>query len=105
MLLKKACKIVGKEMSIIRILKKLKEIDKLKAINFANTKGTAVPSSIITISMNLNSDQESLRGNGVITSINRVGKNAGKIPNEILFPEKLAGTSLTIGDSLTLMFF
>ncbi|RTK92160.1 MAG: flagellar hook-basal body complex protein [Rickettsiales bacterium] len=76
-------------------------IDKLEAINFANPKGTPVPSSIISISMNLNSDQEALRGNGVTTSINRIGKNAGKTSNEILFPEKVGGTSLTIGDSFT----
>ncbi len=76
-------------------------VDKLKAVNFANTKGTPVPSSIISIAMNLNSEQESLRGNGINTSLNRTGKNAGKAVDDILFPEKLPESSLVLGDSFS----
>ena len=76
-------------------------LESLKPVNFANTKGEPRATSVLSISMNLNSDQEALRGGGVDMLLNRKGKNNAKAIDGILFPEKLGNTSLTIGDSFT----
>ena len=70
----------------------------LEAVNFANTKGSPVATTVVSIAMNLNSDQEALRGNGVDAIMNRTGLNTGNKIDNILFPEKLGGSSLSLGD-------
>ena len=73
-------------------------LESLEAVNFANTKGSPVATTVVSIAMNLNSDQEALRGNGVDAIMNRTGLNTGNKIDNILFPEKLGGSSLSLGD-------
>ena len=73
-------------------------LESLEAVNFANTKGSPVATTVVSIAMNLNSDQETLRGNGVDAIMNRTGLNTGNKIDNILFPEKLGGSSLSLGD-------
>lgn len=76
-------------------------LDSLEAVNFANTKGAPVATTVISIAMNLNSDQEILRGAGVDAIVNSAGLNKDKKIDGILFPEKLGRSSLSIGDQFT----
>lgn len=76
-------------------------LSSLEAVNFANTKGLPVATSVISIAMNLNADQEALRGAGVDTVLNRTGLNTGKKNDGILFPEKINNASLKLGDQYT----
>jgi len=73
-------------------------LESLEAVNFANTKGSPVATTVVSIAMNLNSDQEALRGGGPDAILNRTGLNSGKKTDDILFPEKLGGSSLSLGD-------
>ena len=76
----------------------------LEAVNFANIKGSPNQSSTISISMNLDSRIDPLRGAGIQTTMSRGGLNAttGKLnPKDILLPEQLSSGSLTLGDSFT----
>jgi flagellar hook protein FlgE len=73
----------------------------LEAVNFASTKGSPIATSVISVSMNLNSDQEALRGAGINAILNGAGKNANKGINDIIFPESVNGTSLALGDQFT----
>ncbi len=77
-------------------------LSSLEAVNFANTKGLPVATSVISIAMNLNADQDALRGAGVDTVLNRTGLNTGKKNDGILFPEKINNASLKLGDQYTL---
>ncbi len=77
-------------------------LESLESVNFANTKGAPVATTVVSIAMNLNADQEALRGNGVDAVLNRTGKNTGKKIDNILFPEKLGGSSLSLGDEFVL---
>lgn len=76
-------------------------LSSLEAVNFANTKGLPVATSVISVAMNLNADQEALRGAGVDTVLNRTGLNNGRKNDGILFPEKLNNASLKLGDQYT----
>jgi flagellar hook-basal body protein len=69
----------------------------LEAVNFANTKVSPVATSVISIAMNLNADQEALRGAGVDATLNTHGLNKATQTDSILLPEPERG--LTIGDS------
>lgn len=79
-------------------------LESLEAVNFANTKGSPVATSVVSIAMNLNERQEALRGNGPDAILNRTGRNSANKIDSILFPEKLGGnrpeggSSLSIGD-------
>lgn len=77
-------------------------LESLESVNFANTKGAPVATTVVSIAMNLNADQEALRGNGIDAVLNRTGKNTGKKIDNILFPEKLGGSSLALGDEFVL---
>lgn len=77
-------------------------LSSLEAVNFANTKGLPVATSVVSIAMNLNADQDALRGAGVDTVLNRTGLNTGKKNDGILFPEKINNASLKLGDQYTL---
>ncbi len=77
-------------------------LSSLEAINFANTKGLPVATSVVSIAMNLNADQDALRGAGVDTVFNRILLNGGKKNDGILFPEKSNNASLKLGDQYTL---
>ncbi len=74
-------------------------LSSMEAINFANTKGLPVQTSVISIAMNLNADQVALRGNGVDAVMNRTGLNSGTSTNDILFPEMLNNSGLKLGDT------
>ena len=73
-------------------------LESLESVNFANAKGDPVATTIVSIAMNLNSDQEALRGNGVDAILNRTNLNATNNIDNILFPEKLGASSLSLGD-------
>ena len=73
-------------------------LESLEAVNFANTKGSPVATTVVSIAMNLNEAQEALRGNGVDAIMNRTGINSANKTGDILFPEKFAGSSLSLGD-------
>ncbi len=73
-------------------------LESLEAVNFANTKGSPVATTVVSIAMNLNADQEALRGGGPDAILNRSGLNTGKKIDDILFPEKLGSSSLSLGD-------
>lgn len=74
-------------------------LSSMEAINFANTKGLPVQTSVISIAMNLNADQVALRGNGVDAVMNRTGLNSGTATNDILFPEMRTNSGLKLGDT------
>lgn len=76
-------------------------LSSLEAVNFANTKGLPVATSVISIAMNLNADQDALRGAGVDTVLNRTGLNTGKTKEDLLFPDKVGNKNLKIGDTFT----
>ncbi len=69
----------------------------LEAVNFANTKSSPVATSVISIAMNLNADQEALRGAGIDATLNTHGLNKATETDSILLPEPEKG--LTLGDS------
>ena len=72
-------------------------LSSLEAVNFANTKGAPVATSVISIAMNLNADQQALRGPGVDAVLNTGGLNKATQTDSILLPEQ----GLNIGDSFT----
>jgi flagellar hook-basal body protein len=74
-------------------------LSSMEAVNFANTKGLPVQTSVISIAMNLNADQAALRGSGVDAVMNRTGLNSGTSVTDILFPEMLGNSGLKIGDT------
>ena len=79
-------------------------LSSLEAVNFANTKGLPVKTSVISIAMNLNSDQKALRGpgpeNGFV--MQRSGNNKATKPEDILLPDQIGTKALRLGDSFTL---
>ena len=74
-------------------------LSSMEAVNFANTKGLPVQTTVISIAMNLNADQDALRGSGVNAVMNRTGLNAGTGVSDILFPEMLSNSGLKLGDT------
>ena len=72
-------------------------LSSLEAVNFANTKGAPVATSVISISMNLNAGQDALRGGGIDAVLNTGGLNKATQTDSILLPEQ----GLNIGDSFT----
>jgi flagellar hook-basal body protein len=74
-------------------------LSSMEAVNFANTKGLPVQTTIISIAMNLNADQDALRGSGVDAVMNRTGLNSGTEVNDLLFPEMLGKSGLKLGDT------
>lgn len=79
-------------------------LDSLEAVNFADTQGLPVKTSVISIAMNLNSEQTALRGpgpeNGFV--MQRTGDNKTTKPGDILVPDQIGTQSLRLGDSFIL---
>lgn len=75
-------------------------LSSLEAVNFANTKGVPVKTSVISIAMNLNANQKILRGSGV-EGVMKPGLNSATNPEDILFPDRLNGSSINLGDTFT----
>jgi flagellar hook-basal body protein len=76
-------------------------MESIEPVNFANIKGDPTATTVVSIAMNLNSDQQALRGSGVDAVINRSGRNAGKEINDIIYPERIGNSNLALGDSFT----
>lgn len=79
-------------------------LSSLEAVNFANIKGTPIPTTVVSIAMNLSASKAPLRGAGVVAQMQRSSLNAstGKIDSkDIIFPEQLGAAGLSIGDSFT----
>lgn len=78
-------------------------LSSLEAVNFANTKGLPVKTSVISIAMNLNADQKALRGpgpeNGFV--MQRSGNNKGTKAEDILLPDQIGRRALRLGDAFT----
>ncbi len=78
-------------------------LSSLEAVNFANTKGLPVKTSVISIAMNLNSDQKALRGpgpeNGFV--MQRSGNNKATKAADILLPDQIGTRALRFGDAFT----
>ena len=78
-------------------------LSSLEAVNFANTKGLPVKTSVISIAMNLNADQKALRGpgpeNGFV--MQRSGTNKTTKAEEILLPDRVGTRALRLGDEFT----
>lgn len=78
-------------------------LSSLEAVNFANTKGLPVKTSVISIAMNLNSDQTALRGpgpeNGFV--MQRSGNNKATKAADILLPDQIGTRALRLGDAFT----
>ncbi len=78
-------------------------LSSLEAVNFANTKGLPVKTSVISIAMNLNSDQKALRGpgpeNGFV--MQRSGNNKTTKAADILLPDQIGTRALRLGDAFT----
>lgn len=80
-------------------------LSSLTQINLANVKGTPKATTSLSLSMNLNSEQSQLPGAGAEWTMKRGGRNSltGKSnPKDIIIPEKLSGSGLTIGDTFEL---
>lgn len=79
-------------------------LSSLTPVNLANVKGEPKATTSVSISMNFNSEQKSLRGAGVLAAIKKTGINSGANTSkeDILFPEALQNAgSLSIGDRFT----
>ncbi|PCJ29838.1 MAG: hypothetical protein COA94_00320 [Rickettsiales bacterium] len=70
----------------------------LLPVNFANTKGTPIATSIVSIAMNLNAGEEAMRGNGVTAKPQTLGANKTAGDAGILSPDQLGSSGLEIGD-------
>lgn len=77
----------------------------LEAVNFADTQGLPVKTSIISIAMNLNSEKTALRGPGPEDGfiIQRTGDNKTTKPKDILVPDQVGTQSLRLGDAFTFL--
>ena len=78
-------------------------LSSLEAVNFANTKGLPVKTSVISIAMNLNADQKALRGPGPEGGfvMQRSGNNKATKAEEILLPDQVGTRALRLGDEFT----
>ena len=78
-------------------------LSSLEAVNFANTKGLPVKTSVISIAMNLNADQKALRGPGPQGGfvMQRSGNNKSTKAEEILLPDQVGTRALRLGDEFT----
>ena len=78
-------------------------LSSLEAVNFANTKGLPLKTSVISIAMNLNADQKALRGPGPEGGfvMQRSGTNKSTKAEEILLPDQVGTRALRLGDEFT----
>lgn len=78
-------------------------LSSLEMVNFANTKGLPVKTSVISIAMNLNSDQKALRGPGPENgfSMQRSGNNKSTKAGDILLPDQVGTKAFRLGDAFT----
>jgi len=76
-------------------------LNSLENVNFANVKGVPVATTVASIAMNLNVEQEALRGSGVEVLTNRTGLNSSTGLSDILLPEVTNNNSLKLGDSFS----
>ena len=76
-------------------------LSSLETLNFASTKGKPVATSILSLALNLNADQEALSGKGVNLKLSVAGMNAAKKIDDIIFPEKISSASVDLGDTFT----
>ena len=78
-------------------------LSSMESVNFANTKGLPVQTSVISIAMNLNADQKALRGpgpeNGFV--MQRSGNNKTTKPTDMLLPDQIGTKGLRVGDEFT----
>ena len=76
----------------------------LEAVNFADTQGLPVKTSVVSIAMNLNSEKTALRGPGPEGGfeMRRTGNNKSTKPNDIIVPDQVGTQSLRLGDSFVL---
>lgn len=80
-------------------------LSSLEAVNFANTKGDPKATTAISISMNLNADQEEIRGPGPIFKMQRSGLNSTTgltNPKDLLIPEITSSGGLQLGDTFVM---
>ncbi len=75
-------------------------LDSLVTVNLSNLQGTPKKTTVISMSANLSAEQDTLRGPGVTTELNRLGFNRNTKADEILVPEVVTNTGkLTLGDT------
>lgn len=79
-------------------------LESLEAVNFADTQGLPVKTSVISISMNLNAEKTALRGPGPAGgfAMQRTGNNKTTKPGDILLPDQIGTQSLMLGDAFVL---